>query len=249
MEADGPYDYLEWDSRFFSCRIARVHLPRLSCDSLPGIMEWCAQRRIDCLYFLAGSDDDESVRTAEQSGFRLVDIRVALERGLNDAVQDARESRVLVRECRAEDLPALRAIARVSHRDTRFYHDPNFVNARCDALYETWIERSFQGYADAVLVAEADGHPVGYVSCHLDNATDGRIGLLAVDENARGAGAGGGLVSQCLRWLGRHDRARVTVVTQGRNLEAQRFYQQMGFRTGRVDLWYHRWFHPPQQSS
>jgi len=32
------------------------------------------------------------------------------------------------------------------------------------------------------------------------------------------------------------------VVTQGRNLAAQRLYQRNGFVTASLQLWYHRWF-------
>jgi hypothetical protein len=33
----------------------------------------------------------------------------------------------------------------------------------------------------------------------------------------------------------------VTVVTQGRNLPAQRLYQSRGFRTQRLQVWHHLW--------
>jgi hypothetical protein len=33
-----------------------------------------------------------------------------------------------------------------------------------------------------------------------------------------------------------------TVVTQGRNVAAQRTYQGAGYRTSRTSLWFHRWF-------
>lgn len=243
MEPGHLCDYLEWDSTFFSRRIARVRAVHLSRETLPGVLAWCGERRIDCLYFLAESDDDESVRTVEERGFQLVDIRITLEdRLIGSSAQGKRDARLLIRECQPRDIPALRAIARTSHRNTRFYHDPNFPRARCDALYETWIERSCQGYANGVLVAEIGGHPVGYLSCHLDNGIDGRIGLLAIGQNARGCGAGGELVRECERWFARHNRTRVTVVTQGRNVGAQRFYQKCGFVTGGVNLWYHHWF-------
>jgi ribosomal protein S18 acetylase RimI-like enzyme len=34
----------------------------------------------------------------------------------------------------------------------------------------------------------------------------------------------------------------VSVVTQGRNIGAQRLYQKCGFLTGSVGYWFHRWF-------
>lgn len=245
MQPAPPCEYLEWDSTFFSCRIARVRATRLNHETLPSVFAWCADRRIDCLYFLADADHDESVRMAEESGFHLVDVRVTLgHRAGSLFLQAERESEIIVRESQSGDVPALRAIARISHRDTRFYHDPNLSNARCDALYETWIERSCQGYADRVLVAEADGRLAGYITCHFDDPTNGRIGLLAVDKHARGNGTGGQLVRECVRWFTRHGRTRITVVTQGRNVGAQRFYQKCGFVSAEVKLWYHYWFHP-----
>jgi ribosomal protein S18 acetylase RimI-like enzyme len=33
----------------------------------------------------------------------------------------------------------------------------------------------------------------------------------------------------------------VSVVTQGRNVAAQRLYQRAGFVTASTQLWYHRW--------
>jgi GNAT superfamily N-acetyltransferase len=53
-----------------------------------------------------------------------------------------------------------------------------------------------------VLVAEiVDGRPAGYVSCHLAERT-GSIGLIAVDESARGAGLGVDLARAAIAWCG-----------------------------------------------
>src|SRR5213079_3218991 len=82
------------------------------------------------------------------------------------------------------DIPALRAIARESHTDSRFYHDPRFGCDRAAALFETWIEKSCRGWADRVWVADADGAPAGYVTIHREGNDAGRIGLLAVGPSA-----------------------------------------------------------------
>jgi ribosomal protein S18 acetylase RimI-like enzyme len=55
-------------------------------------------------------------------------------------------------------------------------------------------------------------------------------------------GVGRKLVVASLGWFDAHGADRVTVVTQGRNIAAQRLYQRCGFLTRSTGLWYHRWF-------
>ena len=50
------------------------------------------------------------------------------------------------------DLQQLKEIARRSHIESRFYFDGRFPMARCNELFELWIERSCLGWADAVFV-------------------------------------------------------------------------------------------------
>jgi dTDP-4-amino-4,6-dideoxy-D-galactose acyltransferase len=137
----------------------------------------------------------------------------------------------------------LAAIARISHRDTRFYFDREFSNDRCDDLYETWIRNSCAGYADAVLVADA-GQTAGYITCHLDSNSEGRIGLVAIGSSFQGQHLGSELVNAALNWFATKGVSRVSVVTQGRNVAAQRLYQVCGFRTASTRVVYHRWFEP-----
>lgn len=234
--SERPCSLLAWDSEFFGLRIARLEAEHLTAELAPAILAWCKAESIDCLYFLAGASDSGSVRLAERLGFALVDIRVTLESLARTAEADPR-----VRSARPDDLPRLQAIARVSHRDSRFYHDPMFDRTRCDALYDTWIQRSCAGWADVVLVAEDSGKPAGYVSCHLDSG-EGRIGLVAVTVEFQGKGLGRALVHAALDWFARHNARHVTVVTQGRNIPATRLYESCGFRALSTQLWFHRWF-------
>jgi dTDP-4-amino-4,6-dideoxy-D-galactose acyltransferase len=234
-----PAILLDWDSAFFGKRIGRLLGDRLDDARAEAALAWCAREKIDCLYFLAAADDAPTVRSAERHGFSLVDLRVTLDIKLQANMQAERQA---VREHNAGDRAALRAIARASYRDSRFYFDPNFSDDDCDRLYETWIERSCDGWADAVLVSEHDGEVAGYITCHLDTPGEGHIGLLGVGARAQGHGVGGRLIAGALGWFGERAVQRVTVVTQGRNVRAQRAYQHQGFRTERLQLWYHRWF-------
>jgi dTDP-4-amino-4,6-dideoxy-D-galactose acyltransferase len=234
-------NYLDWDSEFFGLRIARVQPRSLDEETTKGVLSWCEENSIDCLYFLAEASDKTSASLAEDNGFRFVDVRVAYERPLGQG-NDFGERSANIRPCVAEDIPVLREIAGSSHYDSRFYFDSRFSKPACDALYETWIEKSCMGYADAVLVAEVEGRAAGYISLHLKEGNVGQIGLVGVRAGAQGQGLGKNLISESLRWFAGKGVERVVVVTQRRNLAAQRIYQKFGFTLASVEVWYHRWF-------
>ena len=104
--------------------------------------------------------------------------------------------------------------------------------------------KSCRGDAAVVFVAEGAGQPVGYLSCHLPEPQPGPDGLLAVSAAAQGRGLGHRLLQPPCTGSPRQGAGQVAVVTQGRNIPAQRLYQRYGFRTQSVQLWYHRWFAP-----
>ena len=239
-----PCQYLEWDSTFFGHRIARATHGRLSPDIAAEVERWCVSHRIDCVYLLARSDDFATVRTAASCGFYLVDVRVTLEVDAQNALPEIRPEGV-VRPWTLSDVPSLREIARRSHHGTRFYADERFDAARCDELYAEWIVRSCRGDADAVFVAELDHGVAGYLSCHAPESKVGQIGLAAVTEAARGRGLGSQMLGHAMRWFAKHGVGVVSVVTQGGNKGALRFYQRHhGFTVQSLDLWYHRWLGP-----
>lgn len=239
-------ELLAWDSEFWGFRVARVTGDTLTDERAEQVEGWCRANDVACAYFLARSDDARTTTVAENRDYRFVDVRVNLRHhlsGLSLGLGSKDEESLSIRHSRPDDVPRLERIAKTTHRDTRFYYDLNFPRDLCDALYETWIRRSCEGYADAVLVAEAGGEVGGYISCHLDaEARSGKIGLVGVGEGARGAGFGRALVERSLAWFHDQGAAEVTVVTQARNGAAQRLYQRCGFLTRDVNLWYHKWY-------
>ena len=254
--ARAPAELLAWDSAFFGRRIGRVRGGRLTRERLAAIERWVAREGIECLYFLADSGDPETAPLAEDSGFRLVDLRVTLERrgasgsrsGTASGLARAETTTPLrVRPATAADLPELRRIAAASHRDSRFYHDRHFGRRRCDALYAGWIETCCTDPAGVVLVAavpDPAGRPAGYVTGTIGEDGEGRIGLFAVAADARGQGVGGALIATVLDWFAGRGADPVSVVTQGRNVRAQRLYQRFGMRTRSIEPWFHRWWPP-----
>lgn len=221
-------ELLEWDTEFFKQRIGRAYSPDVD--------RWAAENTIGTVCLLVGSDEPDRWQDAEARGFRLMDTRVLMERSTAPTM-------ALARAYRPSDLDDLVRIARESHRITRFYADPAFADERCDDLYEAWIRNSVDGWAQKVLVIDGDGGGgvAGYVTVHVDGES-GSIGLIAVAEFERGRGLGAALVRAAIDWCHTKAVLYITVVTQGRNVAAQRVFQACGFRTSRVDYWFHRHF-------
>jgi dTDP-4-amino-4,6-dideoxy-D-galactose acyltransferase len=241
-------ELLPWDSEFFGCRIARVCGDTLKKEQAAQIDDWCRSNRVLGLYFLARADDPATIQTAEQHGFGLVDIRVTFERLMamnsQELIRPALHGVACIRPVQPDDLPGLQAMARTGHGETRFFSDSHFPRQRAEELYSTWIILEAQGRAQTVLVAaSATNQPLGYISCHLDPVRrEGQIGLVGVSPEVRGRGIGKSLVIGAIDWYRDQNVHKVAVITQGKNQAAQRLYQQCGFISLELQLWYHKWY-------
>lgn len=251
-EGPDPCELLTWDTGFFGFRIARVLGNRLTRRAAKEIDLWCQEREIGCLYFLADADDPDTAKAAEENSFRLVDVRITFVHRVASVglVPDSLVRTAVVRPACPKDMPMLQTIARDSHFDTRFFQDVNFPRHLSQALYETWIRVSCEGYADQVLVAEHESIPTGYVTCHVDRSERvGRIGLLAVSRRDRGLGLGFELVRNALEWFAIQGMQQVRVVTQETNHAAQRLYERCEFSARGRELWYHKWYKLKESTS
>lgn len=234
---------LEWDSDFFGFSVARAR-DDLRPDMVPQLLAECEAKAIRCLYFLADLGNADILAILERHGFELKDVRVTLRHPQPTSAGPPDSG---VRPVVPADVDTLRWIARISHRDSRFYFDSGFPRDRCDDLYDTWITKSCcAGYADLVLVLpDSVGKAAGYVTCSIISPQRGQFGLVAVAPEVRGTGAGRRLIQAALAWFARQGAVEVITVTQGRNAPAIRAYERCGFITDGLQLWYHRWFSSP----
>jgi dTDP-4-amino-4,6-dideoxy-D-galactose acyltransferase len=232
---------LPWNSRWFGLRIARVAPQRLDAAELSAIEHARRERSLDCLFFLCSPAAPETMRAVSGAGWRFIDVRTTLARLVGRPAEPPSPE---VRDAVAADLPALRAIAAVSHTDSRYYQDGGFPRSRCDAMFTEWIEQSVAGaLADAVLVTGAPGAASGYVTLRRPAEAQGEwtIGLFAVTAAAQGKGLGRALLATALSRAHALGATTVSVVTQGCNARAQRAYENAGFRARTAAYWYHAW--------
>jgi RimJ/RimL family protein N-acetyltransferase len=239
-----PCRELPWDTAFFHRRTARVIPSRLTEDTLAAVLRWSAEHSVQWLHFLADCDHAETVWLATRAGFDFTDTRLTLRlEGPARVAAPALPAGVIVRPSERRDVPELKSIAASAHTHSRFFYDRCLPAADARRLFETWIERScLHEIADHVVVAEHDGRVVGYVTARIHPDGGGRIGLVGVDEQARGHGLGLAMAQTMLLWLEAQGCPVIDVVTQGRNIAARRIYERCGFMSYSVQLWYHRWF-------
>jgi dTDP-4-amino-4,6-dideoxy-D-galactose acyltransferase len=236
--SDEPCELLEWETRIFGVAVSRVRGDTLTPERAAEIDRWCTAKMVGVLFFAARSDDPQTIRCAEEGGYRLVEVRMTFEKRPLDP-QLSSDVRTFI----PADLPALQRMARSSYTDSRFYCDPRFSREQCDQRYVEWTTTACVQAPQRVFVAVSDDQPIGYVTCEIDGAPGwGRIGLIAVDEASRGRGTGRKLVEAALAWAARQNLAGMSVVTQGRNVVAQRLYQRSGFVTRSLGLYYHKWY-------
>lgn len=229
---------LDWDSEFFGLRIAHLQPAAIAAANLAETEAWCRREGVQCAYLLAEAGDQGTHDAAAGCGFRLVDVRVKLAAEVGAEPDTAPVAGV--RLVSAGDIEQLKAIARDSHVDSRFYADGHFDRRRCDELFAHWIARSCDGWADRVFVAEAEGTAAGYVTVHR-RGEGAEIGLVGVSASARGQGLATRMLVSARRWCAGEGLARVTVVTQGRNRSAMGLYQAAGYSVSDIHVWFHRW--------
>ena len=236
-------EQLPWDSEFFGRAIGRARSGRLDSSSAAQLVGEATEAGLECVYFVAGSDDVTTVLAAEERGFHLVDVRLVLERpAALPLAAHGDGADFSVEPARAEDLPQLEPIAEQVARLSRYACDPHFSAAETARLYRVWIANALRGYADVVLVARerAAGEVLGFLCCKMHGELCD-LQLAGVTEEQRQRKIGRALFEAGIRWGQGQGATRLQIVTQGRNVAAQRLFQQLGFLTSEVKLCYHLW--------
>lgn len=257
-----PCELLAWDTAFFGRRIARVHPGALPTGSLDAVDQWCDVHRVDCAYLLVDVADALTRGAAAGAGFAQVDVRMTLQRDDDGGWDRGAAHGVVARPGDADDVERVRTISSGSFRDSRFFFDPGFDEDDCVRLYDAWVRREFELAQSRpgehrVSVVEQAGAVVAFASGHVvpvergrpgaDQSPGGEIGLVAVAQDARGEGLGSAAVRDVTTWLYQRGCPSVHVVTQGRNVRAQRVYEGLGFLLRAQHVWFHKWYRPANQ--
>jgi dTDP-4-amino-4,6-dideoxy-D-galactose acyltransferase len=124
---------------------------------------------------------------------------------------------------------------------SRFRSDERFSVTIYKALYQKWIEKSVKReIADEVLVHISNGNILGMITIgSKKNRAD--IGLLSVDNAARGNGIGKALLEYAENYAAKNGFEELQVVTQQQNVGACSLYEKLGFKKESIINIFHIW--------
>ena len=250
----GSWRPLDFDSGVFGLSMGRIDwfaainlqdvergrlLQRLLADTDDEKIEQLSLRLSAC--------DVQGIQLAESAGFRMVTVFTGLVYA-GDSVVSTRPE-VTIRSANLDDLDALRSITDESFTDGTRFHLDDGLASNAQELHRQWIKNCVNGQlADRVIVAEKDGHLVGYITGQADSTAAkfmgqarGAIGLFAVRPMARGRGVGASLLAAIINYFSDKCIKRIEVGTESTNSAAINVYIRAGFKIVQSNVTLHRW--------
>lgn len=246
IEAPDTLEHLAWDSRHFGVRVARINAPDLVESELRQALISSRRTNNKLVYWATDPNRNVSQSILREFQGRLVDQKVTFRRNVRSVEPEGESSMGWRISEHPRSNPSFRVVrlAVAAGACSRFRLDPRIPEQSFERLYEIWIVRSVLGeLADAVLVAGRGtdlDDPAGLITVSLAGG-EGSIGLIAVDESARGQGVGSSLIQAAHRWLLGRDARTVKVVTQLDNRKACSLYEKCGYAHAELLHVYHFW--------
>ena len=232
---------LPWDSKFLGFAVARLTVP-VGEEGPPAI--------------------EVALREARHSGYRLLYVEVGPARGVGELLRRAGAQLVDRRATFGRNLgalptdfiadsairpataftPQLEALAWQSGEYSRFRRDAKFEPHVFQRLYSHWLRESLSGALAWQVLALSDpaGPARGLLTLGEQNG-QADIGLLAVDQPARGQGVSLRLVAAALASARQRGYDIIQVRTQLDNAPACRLYAAAGFALLAEQHVYHLW--------
>ncbi len=232
------YKLLEWDSSFFGYPIGKLQENAISREALFSLMQEEREKGTKLIYWFVKPDDTLSIAMANQLKLKPIDVKVTFQKTPVDKHLDTGISSIL----NSELSPAILSLALQSGWQSRFKVDQNFNNNEFERLYTTWIEKSLGGELTLDVLGYTKNNEILGLST-IENKDDksASIGLIAVDEQARGMKIGTKLMEASEHICFKKGIKNLSVSTQRSNKQACRFYESLGYTLSDEVNIYHIW--------
>jgi dTDP-4-amino-4,6-dideoxy-D-galactose acyltransferase len=235
---------LKWDSEFFGFRVGRINLDDFEKNHKFKVLENISKSDYQLIYIFCSPENELGNAFSMQLAGNPIDIKMDYAKPVSKipfALADHIIS-IVAPPISSADINALYRLALKSAHVSRFILDDRIDRSKAQLLYKLWVDNSLSGeIADAVYCARQGDKIIGFVTICLEPNDSARIGLIAVDDVARGTGLGRALMATAIAWADQHGAKTLYVATQVANTGACAFYEKLGFTLdSRINI-YHFW--------
>ena len=237
------YQTLKWDSDYFGFSIGQITSKYLNDSILSKIKSFDGYKSNKLTYFLAQSDDKQTLNFAKKQGFLEVDRRITFSLSRNKYIPLKNLPKGLkMRKAKLKDNLELSNLAHEAEWHTRYYKDPNFPKTKLKDFYKLWIQKSISGKLDdLVLIASYKGEIAGFISIKIHGMNSSSIGLISVSKKYRGMKFGNHLIDFAANYVFSKGISLLDVVTQNDNQAAKKIYEKGNFIISNDQTWFHKW--------
>jgi ribosomal protein S18 acetylase RimI-like enzyme len=256
-----------WDSRIIGRRMGTVKHLAVASDHPSGVKilrelinaltQPLAERGTQCVVCRVQSGELPSIHALEQSGFLLMDTLldfVFAFSATGPAQMNLRppDKRVSIRRATPQDLQILMAMNERAFAKYfgRYHADPRIPAGAATEIYSEWMRSAFGGWADWILVGEADGKIAGSGLWRLALPAEGEnspgvayCDMVVVDPEFQGSGLGTALMSHGMG-IARDVAQYLVGPVHVCNYSIQRTLQKVGYKIFGARQSFHKWLEP-----
>lgn len=227
----------EWNSFHFKKNMGNVSLnlfkevePDNLLDIMNDVVNKAKEKGFEHLTFKVDTNQKKIIQSLIKKQFLLVDTLISYIYDFKKVKLKDMEHKCSFRDPNDQDIEILKDISKKSFSIDRFHSDPSLDNKLSDEYYEKWIENSYKGLADKIIVPFVDDVPVGYTTGKLPNEGSdiGVLVLSAVSSECRGRGIYTSMIYEGIKWL-EGKASFVKVGTQIDNVAVQKTWIKLGF--------------------
>lgn len=223
---------LDWDSDFFGFNVGSMILSKHLTDK-----EWkeLAASEYRLIYLFA-----EQKLRKQLFYTRRMNYEIVLKEN-EHSLYKPRENTVIVPTCNSNiDKKELVDLAVQAGSYSRFKQDKALPPNSLSDLYKQWIDRAFIHESIEIFVFMEDGLFKGFIQFQwLEDSM--RILFISVKEAFRQQGIGTKLIDFALSKASEQNISKVTVITQEKNINANKLYIKKGFTIASKPYIYHYW--------
>lgn len=233
--------YDSFNSENFGIKMGNVYLvdnsaelcPKDYSDSFSSIIDISKEAGFKHITFKIDTSKKEVIKGVHSHSMELADTLVRYLFDFSRSDLPTVNHKCSLGDCSLKDLQQLKDIARNSFKIDRFHSDDNLPNHLCDLYYDKWIENSYNGLVDKVIVAYYNGEAVGFTTGKLKMSEEySQLVLSAVSDKYRGIGVYTSMIHEGTKWL-LNEMGSITkgviVGTQIDNIAVQKAWIKLGY--------------------